>query len=500
MKRRFQMIYNMKKILYYLQHGRKWFDRIFMYRILSIVLFLIVIFGLHFLTAFSDRFLDHRTPLLFTASNWCTAKKNKKYIHYTSCDGWCPLYNGIPMMGYPLYYRLLLVLIGFDVLPHLSNNCCPTFQSGFGFNWNITRRQRRRRICWTRSSFEGNYPFVKNGYDNDDDDDDNNTTMMRGEPHARCIKLRRSTSIDKLPDRMQPLQKILPLKNSVYSVTEALYLLKTKLGITCKKTESIEVHVKLNVDPRRTDYIIRGIVRFPHIVYLTNRFVVVAAASTQLQHEATTAGADWVGDDQLIDHLRQTFLLQGVENEFGFVSKMKKSNTTTTTTNNGGGEQQKSPIVHFDIFICAPDIMAKVGTLGKYLGPIGKLPTPRLGTVTANIGEAVSLYKSRKVSQYRCDRYGNIHLMLGPTTHTLQQLTENFWAAIDTLRSAKPKTRITLAGDKSKGGGRGGGGGGSKGVNSVLEEDKFLEGVVVSSTYGPGLKINTAITKKRRIT
>ncbi|HEX8769794.1 MAG TPA: 50S ribosomal protein L1 [Acidimicrobiales bacterium] len=201
---------------------------------------------------------------------------------------------------------------------------------------------------------------------------------------------------------------------------EAVDLVKGLAG--AKFDETVELAVRLGVDPRKADQIVRGTVALPAGTGKNVR--VVAFATGQAAADAKEAGADVVGSDDLVERVQGGFL-------------------------------------DFDVAVATPDQMAQVGKLGKVLGPRGLMPNPKTGTVTPEVGRAVREFKGGRV-EYRTDRYGNIHVPIGKASFDRVKLLENLRAVIDELQRAKPAS--------------------SKG--------RYLRGVTVSSTMGPGIKVD----------
>ncbi|MGA7420649.1 MAG: 50S ribosomal protein L1 [Acidimicrobiales bacterium] len=186
-------------------------------------------------------------------------------------------------------------------------------------------------------------------------------------------------------------------REQLYSAAEAVDLVKA----TAKAAfdETVEVAVRLGVDPRKADQIVRGTLSLPAGTGRTTRVVVFAAGEKAAG--ARKAGADVVGADDLVAR---------VANE-GFLD--------------------------FDIAIATPDLMGQVGTLGRVLGPRGLMPNPKTGTVTDDVEKAVMEFKGGRV-EYRTDKVGNIHLRIGKASFDRAQLLENLHAVMDELNRAKP--------------------------------------------------------------
>jgi large subunit ribosomal protein L1 len=205
-----------------------------------------------------------------------------------------------------------------------------------------------------------------------------------------------------------------------YTPAEAVKLLKELP--TAKFDETVEVSFRMGVDPRKADQLIRGTVSLPHG---TGRSVRVAAfAQGDKAREAQEAGADLVGGEELVDEII-------------------KGN------------------IDFDAAVATPDVMSIVGKAGRVLGPRGLMPNPKAGTVTNDLGKAVRDIKAGRL-EYRVDRQGNLHLVIGKSSFDERRLLDNYLAVVDEVIRAKPAT--------------------SKG--------KYIKTVTVSSTMGPGIKID----------
>jgi large subunit ribosomal protein L1 len=181
-----------------------------------------------------------------------------------------------------------------------------------------------------------------------------------------------------------------------FAPTEALELVKSLA--TRKFDETVEVAVRLGVDPRKADQMIRGTVSLPNGTGKTVRVAVFATGDAA--KEAQEAGADVVGSDDLVKRVEGGFL-------------------------------------DFDIAIATPDLMGQVGKLGRTLGPRGLMPNPKTGTVTNDVGKTVSEFKAGKV-EYRTDRYGNVHVPIGKASFEPDALLANYQAVLDELLRAKP--------------------------------------------------------------
>ena len=203
---------------------------------------------------------------------------------------------------------------------------------------------------------------------------------------------------------------------------EATDLVKSMAG--AKFDETIELAVRLGVDPRKADQIVRGTVGLPAGTGKAVRVAVFATGPAAA--EARDAGADIVGADDLVEKVQGGFL-------------------------------------DFDVAIATPDLMAQVGKLGRVLGPRGLMPNPKTGTVTPDVGRAVSEFKGGRV-EYRTDRYGNIHVPIGKVSFDRSALLENFRAVLDELQRAKP----------------------------AAAKGRYIRAITVSSTMGPGVKVDPA--------
>jgi len=209
-------------------------------------------------------------------------------------------------------------------------------------------------------------------------------------------------------------------RDAQYTPTEALGLAKSLAS--AKFDETIEMVSRLGVDPRKADQMVRGTVALPAGTGKTLRIAVFAAGDAA--QAARDAGADMVGADDLY-------------------AEIEKGN------------------MNFDLAIATPDLMPMVGRLGRVLGPRGLMPNPKTGTVTNDVGRAVTEFKGGKV-EYRTDRYGNVHVLIGKASFAPEQLEQNFRAVLDEIQRAKPAS--------------------AKG--------KYLRKIVVASTMGPGIKVD----------
>lgn len=183
---------------------------------------------------------------------------------------------------------------------------------------------------------------------------------------------------------------------AVYEPTEAVALVKK--AATAKFDETVEVAVRLGVDTKKQDQAVRGVVVLPHGTGKTQRVLVFAKGDKAKEAEA--AGADYVGDQDLINKIQQGWF-------------------------------------DFDVCVATPDMMGEVGKLGRLLGGKGLMPNPRAGTVTFDVGKAVEEIKAGKI-EYRLDKAGIIHAPIGKVSFDEKQLAENLDVFIDALRRAKP--------------------------------------------------------------
>ncbi len=210
-------------------------------------------------------------------------------------------------------------------------------------------------------------------------------------------------------------------QGKLYGSGEAIDVVKA--AAFAKFDESVDVAVHLGVDPRHADQIVRGTVALPHGTGKNVRVLVIAQGDKA--RDAESAGADFVGPE--------------------YVDKIK-----------GGW-------LDCDVVVATPDMMGKVGPLGRILGPRGLMPNPKSGTVTMDVGLAVKEIKAGKI-EYRVDKTGNLHAPIGKVSFTKEQLAENLQAFMESVVRAKPAA--------------------SKGT--------YIKHVSVSSTMGPGVKVDAA--------
>ncbi|SCW54592.1 large subunit ribosomal protein L1 [Ruminococcaceae bacterium YRB3002] len=223
---------------------------------------------------------------------------------------------------------------------------------------------------------------------------------------------KRNTELAKLVDRA-----------TVYDPSEAVRLVQ-ETG-KAKFDETVELHVRLGVDSRHADQQVRGAVVLPHGTGRTKRVLVIAKGPKA--DEAKEAGADYVGDDDMIDKIQK-------ENWF-----------------------------EFDSLIATPDMMGKLGRLGKVLGPKGLMPNPKSGTVTMDIAKAVNDVKAGKI-EYRLDKSNIIHCPIGKVSFGQEKLEENFKVIMEAIIKAKP----------------------------AAAKGQYIKSCSIATTMGPGIKVNAA--------
>jgi large subunit ribosomal protein L1 len=182
----------------------------------------------------------------------------------------------------------------------------------------------------------------------------------------------------------------------LYSPAEAVNLAKETAKT--KFDPTVEVALRLGVDPRKADQMVRGTVNLPNGTGKTARVLVFATG--QRAEEARAAGADYVGSDDLIERIQGGFL-------------------------------------DFDAVVATPDLMGKVGRLGRVLGPRGLMPNPKTGTVTPDVAKAVTEIKGGKI-EFRVDRHGNLHFVIGKASFPATALVQNYAAALDEVLRLKP--------------------------------------------------------------
>ena len=215
------------------------------------------------------------------------------------------------------------------------------------------------------------------------------------------------------------LAKVEP--NKAYKLSEAASLLKE---ITFTKFDaSVDIDIRLGVDPRKANQMVRGVVTLPHGTGKTVRVLVLC--TPEKEAEAQAAGADYVGLDE-------------------YVEKIKGGWTDV------------------DVIICTPNVMGKVGALGRILGPRGLMPNPKTGTVTMDIAKAVSEVKAGKID-FKVDKYGIIHTSVGKVSFTPEQIVDNAKEVLSTIIKLKPSA--------------------AKGT--------YVKSIFISTTMSPGIEVDT---------
>jgi large subunit ribosomal protein L1 len=214
-------------------------------------------------------------------------------------------------------------------------------------------------------------------------------------------------------------------REKLYTPVEAIKLAKETT--TVKFDATVEVAMRLGVDPRKADQMVRGVVNLPHGTGKTARVIVFA--SGQKAAEAEAAGADEVGTDDLVARIQEGWL-------------------------------------DFDAAIATPDQMAKIGRIARILGPRGLMPNPKTGTVTMDVTKAVQDIKGGKIT-FRVDKHSNLHMIIGKSSFSEDQLVDNYAAVLDEVLRAKPSA--------------------AKG--------KYLRKVFVTTTMGPGIPIDPNVTR-----
>jgi large subunit ribosomal protein L1 len=211
----------------------------------------------------------------------------------------------------------------------------------------------------------------------------------------------------------------------LYSPVEAVRL--AKQTATTKYDPTVEVAMRLGVDPRKADQMVRGTVNLPHGTGKTARVLVFAVGPKA--DEARAADADIVGGDELIEEVQ-------------------------------GGR------LDFDAVVATPDLMGKVGRLGRVLGPRGLMPNPKTGTVTMDVTKAVSDIKGGKI-EFRVDRHANLHFVIGKASFSERALAENYVAAMDEVTRLKP----------------------------AAAKGRYVRKATMATTMGPGIPLDPAKTK-----
>ncbi|WP_165044722.1 50S ribosomal protein L1 [Adlercreutzia sp. ZJ138] len=215
------------------------------------------------------------------------------------------------------------------------------------------------------------------------------------------------------------------ITESAYAPIDAMALLKEIA--TAKFDETVEVHFRLGIDTRQADQQLRGTVSLPNGSGKTVRVAVFAEG--EAARAAEEAGADIVGTDELVAQIQ-------------------------------AGE------FNFDAAVATPDQMGKVGRLGKILGPRGLMPNPKLGTVTTDVAKAIKELKGGRV-EYRADRYGNAHVILGKVSFTPEQLAQNYGAVYDEILRMKP----------------------------AAAKGRYVKSITVASTMSPGVPVDSSVTR-----
>lgn len=213
--------------------------------------------------------------------------------------------------------------------------------------------------------------------------------------------------------------------NQLYSPEAALAVVKK--NASAKFDETVEVALRLGVDPRKADQMVRGTVNLPNGTGKTARVLVFATG--EKANDAIAAGADEVGADELIDKIAGGYL-------------------------------------DFDAVVATPDLMGKVGRLGRVLGPRGLMPNPKTGTVTTDVAKAVSDIKGGKIS-FRVDKAANLHFVIGKASFDADKLAENYGAAYDEIMRAKP----------------------------TAAKGRYLKKVTVSTNTGPGIPVDPSVSR-----
>ncbi|HYP43938.1 MAG TPA: 50S ribosomal protein L1 [Propionibacteriaceae bacterium] len=208
--------------------------------------------------------------------------------------------------------------------------------------------------------------------------------------------------------------------STLYPPVEALTVAKS--GAKAKFDETVDVSMRLGVDPRKADQMVRGTVNLPNGTGKTARVLVFATGDRA--ESARAAGADEVGADELIEKVAGGYL-------------------------------------DFDAVVATPDMMGKVGRLGRVLGPRGLMPNPKTGTVTVDVAKAVTDIKGGKI-EFRVDRHANLHFIIGKASFSTDQLSQNYFAALEEILRLKPNA--------------------SKG--------RYLRKITVSTTMGPGVPVD----------
>ena len=214
--------------------------------------------------------------------------------------------------------------------------------------------------------------------------------------------------------------------SALYTPLQAVTLAKE--SASTKYDSTVDVAVRLGVDPRQADQMVRGTVNLPNGTGKTARVLVFATGANA--EAAREAGADHVGSDELVEKVAEGWL-------------------------------------DFDAVVATPDLMGKVGRLGRVLGPRNLMPNPKTGTVTMDVAKAVSDIKGGKI-EFRVDRHANVHLIIGKSSFTAEQLAENYGAVLEEIQRLKPAS--------------------SKG--------RYVKKITVSTTNGPGIGVDPVRAKE----
>jgi large subunit ribosomal protein L1 len=229
--------------------------------------------------------------------------------------------------------------------------------------------------------------------------------------------MQRSKAYRKVDELVEP--------GKLYTPAQAVALARNTS--TTKFDATVEVAFRLGVDPRKADQMVRGTVNLPHGTGKTARVLVFATGDRAAEAEA--AGADFVGADELIERVQGGFL-------------------------------------DFDAVVATPDLMGKVGRLGRILGPRSLMPNPKTGTVTMDVGKAVTDIKGGKI-EFRVDKNSNLHLIIGKTSFSDRALVENYAAALDEVIRLKP----------------------------AAAKGRYVKKVAITTTMGPGIQVDPGLTR-----
>src|SRR5215475_9021816 len=214
-------------------------------------------------------------------------------------------------------------------------------------------------------------------------------------------------------------------RSRLYTPVEAVAL--ARKTSTTKFDPTVEVALRLGVDPRKADQMVRGTVNLPNGTGKTARVLVFATGDRA--EDARAAGADYVGSEELIERVQGGFL-------------------------------------DFDAVVATPDLMGKVGRLGRVLGPRSLMPNPKTGTVTMDVGKAVTDIKGGKI-EFRVDKHSNLHLIIGKTSFDDRALIENYAAALEEVIRLKP----------------------------AAAKGRYVKKVAITTTMGPGIQVDPGMTR-----